>query len=47
MIYRGYKYNGQTEPYEFKDKAPLELREKEDVLIDVRVTTEHIERDNK
>lgn len=46
MIFRRYKYNGQTEPYEFKEKAPLELKEKEDVLIDVRVTSVHINRDN-
>lgn len=47
IIYRGYKYNGMTEPYEYKDKAPLELSDREDVLIDVHVTTRHIERDNK
>ena len=46
MIFRRYKYNGQTEPYEFKEKAPLELKEKEDVLIDVQVTSVHINRDN-
>ncbi len=46
VIYRGYKYNGMTEPYEFKNKAPLDLREKEDQLIDVHVTSVHINRDN-
>lgn len=46
FIYRGYKYNGMTEPYEYKDKAPLELSDREDVLIDVHVTTRHIERKN-
>lgn len=46
FIYRGYKYNGMTEPYEYKDKAPLELSDREDVLIDVQVTTRHIERNN-
>ncbi len=44
IIYRGYKYNGMTEPYEYKDKAPLELTEREDVLVDVHVTSRHIER---
>ena len=46
VIYRGYKYNGMTEPYEYKNKAPLELSDREDVLIDVHVTTRHIERNN-
>lgn len=46
IIYRGYKYNGMTEPYEFKNKAPLSLTEKEDMLIDVHVTSRHINRDN-
>lgn len=46
IIYRSYKYNGMTEPYEFKNKAPLDLREKEDVLIDVKVTSHHINRNN-
>ena len=46
FIYRGYKYNGMTEPYEFKNKAPLELKDREDALIDVHVTTRRIERNN-
>ena len=46
MIYRGYKYNGMTEPYEFKNKAPLDLKEREDDLIDVHVTSVHINRGN-
>ena len=46
MIYRGYKYNGMTEPYEFKHKAPLHLQEREDALIDVHVTSVHIEHNN-
>lgn len=45
FIYKGYKYNGMTEPYEFKDKAPLDLTDSEDVLIDVHVTSVHINRD--
>lgn len=44
-IYRSYKYNGMTEPYEYKNKAPLELTEREDQLIDVRVTSRHINND--
>ncbi len=46
IIYRGYKYNGMTEPYEYKNKAPLELREREDQLVDVHVTSRKINRDN-
>lgn len=46
MIYRSYKYNGMTEPYEYKDKAPLELTEKEDQLVDVHVTKRHINKEN-
>lgn len=46
FIYRGYKHNGETEPYEFTKKAPLELTEKEDTLVDVRITTRRIESDN-
>lgn len=45
MIYRSYKYNGMTEPYEYKNKAPLELTEKEDQLVDVHVTKRHINKD--
>ena len=46
VIYRGYKHNGETEPYEFTKKAPLELTGQEDTLVDVRVTTRTINRDN-
>lgn len=46
LIYRSYKYNGMTEPYEFKNKAPLDLKEREDALIDVHVTSVHINRNN-
>ncbi len=46
VIYNGYKSNGQTEPYEFKNKAPLDLKETEDILVDVSVTSVHINRDN-
>lgn len=46
IIYRGYKYNGMTEPYEYKNKAGLDLAVKEDRLVDVHVTSVHINRDN-
>ncbi len=44
IIYKGYKHNGMTEPYEYTKKAPLELTDKEDELVDVRVTSRKIER---
>lgn len=44
-IYHSYKYNGMTEPYEYKNKAPLELTEREDQLVDVRVTSRRINND--
>lgn len=34
----GYKNNGKTEPYPFTSKAPLELTEKNDFLINTEVT---------
>lgn len=46
IIYRGYKYNGMTEPYEYKNKAGLELTVKDDQLIDVHVTSVHINREH-
>ena len=45
FIYNGYKNNGKTEPYEYTKKAPLELTDKADELVDVRVTTRTIHRD--
>lgn len=44
LIYRGYKYNGRTEPYPYSRKAPLELTDSEDVLIDRQIRRERIER---
>ena len=44
IIASGYKNNGKTEPYEFKNKAPLELKDSEDVLVGVNVTSVHINR---
>ena len=43
-IYSGYKFNGQTEPYSYSRKAPLELTGSEDVLIDRQIRRERIER---
>jgi len=43
-IYSGYKYNGKTEPYPYNRKAPLELTDSEDVLIDRQIKRERIER---
>ena len=45
FIYRGYKHNGETEPYEYTKKAPLELTGQEDTLVDVRVTSRKINND--
>lgn len=47
MIYRGYKYNGRTEPYPYSRKAPLELTDSEDILIDTQIRRERIERDHR
>lgn len=46
VIYSGYKHNGRTEPYEYTKKAPLELTEEQDDLVDVRVTSVRIERND-
>ncbi len=47
MIYRGYKFNGRTEPYPYNNKAPLELTDSEDILVDTDVRRERIERDRR
>lgn len=39
----GYKNNGKTEPYPFTSKAPLDLKVKEDILINTEVTKRKIE----
>lgn len=44
IIRKGYKQNGMTEPYEYTKKAPLELTDSADELVDVRVTSRTIER---
>ncbi len=43
-IYSGYKFNGRTEPYPYNRKAPLELIDGEDILIDRQIRRERIER---
>lgn len=47
LIYRGYKYNGRTEPYPYNNKAPLELFDSEDILVDTDVRRERIERNHR
>ena len=44
FVYHGYKFNGRTEPYQYTRKAPLELTDSEDVLVDKYLKTERIER---
>lgn len=45
-IYRSYKYNGQTEPYQYTKNAPLSLTRTNDELIDREVNRRKIERNN-
>lgn len=45
LIYRSYKTNGMTEPYPYNQKAPLQLTEANDVLVDTRVTKVRINKD--
>ncbi len=44
VVFGRYKFNGRTEPYPYTRKAPLELTDSEDVLVDQYVKTERIER---
>lgn len=44
-IYRGYKFNGKTEPYLYNKKAPLDLVESEDIHVDTKVDRRKINRD--
>ena len=44
VVWGRYKFNGRTEPYPYTRKAPLELTDREDVLVDRYVKTERIER---
>lgn len=46
LIFNSYKTNGQSEPYTYKKKAPLELSDAEDIHVDTIVTRTKIERDN-
>lgn len=41
-IYHSYKTNGRTEPYPYNQKAPLELKLSEDILIDTNVERKKI-----
>ncbi len=45
MIYHGYKHNGKTEPYPYDSKAPLELTDTEDILVDTDIQRERIQRE--
>lgn len=44
-IFHSYKTNGQSEPYPYDKKAPLELTEREDIMIDRKVERERINHD--
>ena len=44
VVFGRYKFNGRTEPYPYTRKAPLELTDSEDVLVDQYIKTERIER---
>ncbi|MGN0470003.1 MAG: hypothetical protein ACI4GV_03710 [Acutalibacteraceae bacterium] len=45
-IYNSYKTNGMTEPYQYNNKAPLNLTESRDVLVDTRITKRKIEKND-
>lgn len=45
-IYNSYKTNGMTEPYQYNNKAPLNLTESRDVLVDTKITKEKIEKND-
>lgn len=38
IICHSYKTNGMTEPYPYNQKAPLQLTEADDMLVDTKVT---------
>lgn len=40
-----YKHNGKTEPYPYNNKAPLELTEADDILVDTDIRRVRIQRD--
>ena len=42
----GYKNNGQSEPYPFNSKAPLDLKLHDDVLINTEVTKRKLQNNN-
>lgn len=45
-IFNSYKTNGMTEPYQYNNKAPLNLTESRDVLVDTRITKRKIEKND-
>ncbi|MDD6489468.1 MAG: hypothetical protein PUG48_06625 [Clostridia bacterium] len=45
-IYTSYKTNGKTEPYQYGNKAPLQLTHSTDMLIDTKITKRKIEKNN-
>ncbi len=44
LIYRGYKTNGQTEPYLYTKKAPLDLSVSTDTLVNTVLDKKKIEK---
>jgi len=46
MIFNGYKHNGKSEPYPYDKKAPLELTDSEDILVDTDIRRERRERND-
>ena len=47
FIWNSYKTNGQSEPYTYKKKAPLQLSDAEDLHVDTIVNRRKIERNNR
>lgn len=45
-IYNSYKTNGMTEPYQYNHKAPLQLTNSRDLLVDTRITKRKIEKND-
>lgn len=46
LVWRSYKTNGQSEPYLYTKKAPLDLSESRDTLIDTIIDKTKIEKQN-
>lgn len=45
-IWNSYKTNGQSEPYPYDDKAPLQITDSDDILVDTHVERKLIKRDD-